>query len=31
MAKYTPQDIIRMVRENDIRFLRLQFTDISAR
>ena len=28
MAKYTPQDIIRMVRENDIRFLRLQFTDI---
>lgn len=28
MAKYTPQDIIRMVRENDVRFLRLQFTDI---
>ena len=31
MAKYTPQDIIRMVRENDVRFLRLQFPIFSAR
>ena len=28
MAKYTKQDIIRMVREDDIKFIRLQFTDV---
>ena len=28
MAKYTAQDIRRMVEENDVRFIRLQFTDI---
>jgi glutamine synthetase len=28
MAKYTKQDIIRMVREDDIKFIRLQFTDM---
>ncbi len=28
MAKYTKQDIIRMVREDDIKFVRLQFTDV---
>lgn len=28
MAKYTPEDIIRIVREENVRFIRLQFTDI---
>ncbi|MGE5630779.1 MAG: type I glutamate--ammonia ligase [Caulobacteraceae bacterium] len=28
MAKYTPDDVIRMVAEQDIKFIRLQFTDI---
>ncbi len=28
MAKYTKEDIIRLVRENNIEFIRLQFTDI---
>ena len=28
MAKYTKEDIIRIVEEEDIRFIRLQFTDI---
>jgi glutamine synthetase len=28
MARYTKQDIIRMVEEHDVRFIRLQFTDI---
>lgn len=28
MAKYTPDDVKRMVRENDVKFIRLQFTDI---
>ena len=28
MAKYSPQDILRMVEENQVRFIRLQFTDI---
>lgn len=28
MGKYTAEDIIRIVREQDIRFIRLQFTDI---
>lgn len=28
MSKYTKADIIRFVRENDVKFIRLQFTDI---
>ncbi|MBC7766127.1 MAG: type I glutamate--ammonia ligase [Hyphomonadaceae bacterium] len=28
MNKYTKQDIIEMVEENDVKFIRLQFTDI---
>ena len=28
MNKYTKQDIIKMVDEEDIEFIRLQFTDI---
>ncbi len=28
MGKYTKQDIIRMVEEDDVEFIRLQFTDI---
>jgi len=28
MAKYTPEDVERMVMEQDIKFIRLQFTDI---
>lgn len=28
MSKYTKDDIIRMVEENDVRFIRMQFTDI---
>ncbi|HCR43767.1 MAG TPA: type I glutamate--ammonia ligase, partial [Ruminococcaceae bacterium] len=28
MAKYTKEDIIGMVEENGVRFIRLQFTDI---
>ncbi|MDW7659587.1 MAG: glutamine synthetase beta-grasp domain-containing protein, partial [Bacillota bacterium] len=28
MARYTKQDIVRMVDEHDVRFIRLQFTDI---
>lgn len=28
MSTYTRQDIIRMVREDDIKFIRLQFTDV---
>lgn len=28
MAKYTKNDIIRIVDEEDIEFIRLQFTDI---
>lgn len=28
MARYTKQDIVRMVEEHDVRFIRLQFTDI---
>ncbi len=31
MSKYTKQDIIRMIEEEDIEFIRLQFTDISGR
>ncbi len=28
MAKYTNQDILKMVEENDVKFIRLQFTDV---
>ena len=28
MSKYTRQDIIRMVKEEDVEFIRLQFTDM---
>ena len=28
MGKYTEQDIMRMVEEEDVEFIRLQFTDI---
>ncbi|MEG1305004.1 MAG: glutamine synthetase, partial [Oscillospiraceae bacterium] len=28
MPKYTKEDIIRIVKEEDIKFIRLQFTDI---
>ncbi|NLC69323.1 MAG: type I glutamate--ammonia ligase [Clostridiaceae bacterium] len=28
MGKYTREDILRMVEENDVKFIRLQFTDI---
>ncbi len=30
MAKYTKQDIIRMVEEEDVEFIRMQFTDIEG-
>ena len=28
MRQYTPEDIIRRVRDEDIQFIRMQFTDI---
>lgn len=28
MAKYTREDIVRLVQENDVEFIRMQFTDI---
>lgn len=28
MSKYTKQDIMRLVEEEDIEFIRLQFTDM---
>ena len=28
MAKYTRQEIIDMVRDEDVEFIRLQFTDV---
>ena len=28
MAKYTKEDIIRLVEEEDVKFIRLQFSDI---
>ena len=28
MSKYTKKDIIRLVEEEDVQFIRLQFTDI---
>ena len=28
MAKYTKKDIIQMVEDDDVEFIRLQFTDI---
>ena len=30
MAKYTREDILDMIEEEDIEFIRLQFTDISG-
>ena len=30
MAKYTKQDIIAMVEEEDVEFIRMQFTDIEG-
>ena len=29
MSRYTKQDIVRMVEEEDVEFIRLQFTDIA--
>ena len=28
MGKYTKADILRMVKEDDVEFIRLQFTDV---
>ena len=28
MGRYSKEDIIRMVREDDVEFIRMQFTDI---
>ena len=28
MAKYTREDVIRMAREQNVHFIRMQFTDI---
>ena len=28
MSRYTKQDIIDMIQDNDVEFIRLQFTDI---
>ena len=28
MSKYTKEDVIRLVEEEDVEFIRLQFTDI---
>ena len=28
MSKYTKEQIIKLVKENDVKFIRLQFTDI---
>ncbi len=28
MAKYTKEDILRILEENDVKFIRLQFSDI---
>ncbi len=30
MGKYTKQDIIQLVEEDDVTFIRLQFTDVSG-
>ena len=30
MSKYTKQDIIRMVEDEDVEFIRLPFTDMLA-
>lgn len=30
MSKYSREDIIRMVEDEDVEFIRLQFTDISV-
>ena len=29
MSKYNKEDIVRLVEEEDVEFIRLQFTDIS--
>lgn len=31
MPKYTKEDIINLVKENEVKFIRLQFTDILER
>lgn len=28
MAKYTKEDVLRILEENDVKFIRLQFSDI---
>ena len=28
MSKFTKEDIVRIVREDDVEFIRMQFTDI---
>ena len=28
MSKYTKKDVLRMAEENDVKFIRLQFTDV---
>ena len=30
MAKYTKQDIINMIEDEDVEFIRMQFTDIEG-
>ena len=30
MSKYTKQDIIRIIEEEDVEFIRMQFTDIEG-
>ena len=30
MGNYTKQDIIQLVEEKDVQFIRLQFTDVSG-
>ena len=30
MAKYTRQDILDLIEEEDVKFIRLQFTDIAG-
>ena len=31
MGNYTKQDIIQLVEEKDVQFIRLQFTDVSGK
>ena len=30
MAKYTREDILRIIKEEEVEFIRMQFTDISV-